>query len=444
MPTQVLTVEQKQFIVASNMEGVTDGEVVDSFLELKTNQYAQAPIGTPRLATKGNGTNLYGTVPAWASTNWEIEFDIIFPTTLSADKKILDGDVTGVNKLDFATNTGSKITFGAVVTSCTMDGVAVTTNTITHPVDGAAHHIKLTGTVAVSVGTILTRYSRDQKWSSSTLFNLRLTDLDTPENSRFYPMDGDGNSSVIVDTSENTQHGTWYNRTSGDVVTVYPDAIKPGEEFYVAIKYKVTDVSKNGGYNNLFSIGRRASGAYSCISLYLPESNGKFYVDPYNGTARTTGSGISGKDMGTTHLDGLTHIAVVRLKTDGSYEFWVDADTPKYTGVPNSQLAYAMDVINLNGYANATTGSVSRMGINFHYVFIYNSLDPSDIPYILQGDNPALFGEVRQGYLLNGDTSEILNQEPLTLYPVEDPPSFQDVVRNLIKSWFMNMMGWIT
>lgn len=527
---------------------------LNSYIQFNSTQYAQAPIGATRVATKGNGTNLYGTIPAWAATNWEIEFDVQFPTTTMSDKKVLDGDATGVNKIDFATNTGSKITFGAVVTSCTMDGVAVATNTVTHPLDGAVHHIKLTGTVAVSVGTLLTRYSKDQKWSSAILFNLRLTDLDTPANSRFYPMDSlksddvgstgshdiiysnaslgsnlvpnwittftdagttstisngvltavctDGASDRIeipvsdltigkqylyevecekvgstpnatidgatwgeenwngitwstpktwrkvitatatsgicriyvgqntgvgaaagdtirirsVSIREAPNAGLWYNRTSGNVVTVYPDAIKPGEEFYFAIKYKVTDVSQNGGYNNPFSIGRRASGAYSCISLYFPESNGRLYVDPYNGTARTTGSGIMGKVMGVTHLDGLTHIAVVRLKTDGSYEFWVDADTPKYTGVPNSQLAYAMDVINLNGYANATTGSVSKMGINFHYVYLYSALSAGDITALMQGADPESVGTIRQGYNLNGNGNEVNGGNALTLY----------------------------
>ena len=390
-------------------------DVIDSYLSLNSTQYAQAPIGATRVATKGNSTNLYGTIPAWTATNWEIEFDIVFPTSYSGSLQTVLDAPTASNRANFNISaTTGYLQFGASVTA-TLDGVSVIAGTTAHPLDGAVHHIKYTGNTLRDFGTLLRSYSLSNT-SSAAIFNLRLTDLDTPANSRFYPMDGDGSSSVITDTSANAQHGTWYNRTSGNVVTVYPDAIKPGEEFYFAIKYKVTDVSKNSGYNNPFSIGRRASGAYSCISLYLPESNGRFYVDPYNGLSRTTGSGIMGKDFGETHLDGLTHIAVVRLKTDGSYEFWTDSDTPKYTGVPNSQLAYAMDVINLNGYANATTGSISRMGINFHYVYLYSALSGADITALMQGANPETVGTIRQGYNLNGNGNEVNGGNALTLY----------------------------
>lgn len=389
---------------------------INSFLQLDSSQYAQVPIGATRVATKGNGTNLYGTIPTWTTTvGWEIEFDVVFPTTLQTSLPILIDSPSASNRWFFAINTNSKFLWTTTgVTSVTLDGVSITNDTTTQPTDGAVHRVKVVGSGVIAIGTLLRRYNA-VNYSSSAIFNLRLTNLATPSNSRFYAMSGDGSSSVITDTSVNAQHGTWYNRTSGDVVTVYPDAIKPGEEFYFAIKYKVTDVSQNGGYNNPFSIGRRASGAYSCISLYLPESNGRFYVDPYNGTARTTGSGIIGKMMGATHLDGLTHVAVVRLKTDGSYEFWVDADTPKYTGVPNSQLAYAMDVINLNGYARVSD-SAARMGINFHYVYLYSALSGADITALMQGANPETVGTIRQGYNLNGNGNEVNGGNALTLY----------------------------
>lgn len=418
-------------------------DVIDSYLSLNSTQYAQVPIGATRVATKGNGTNLYGTIPTWTTTaGWEIEFDVVFPTTLQTSVPLLiDCAANGTNRWYFAIQGDSTLIWTtAGVTSATIDGVSMTSGTKLQPTDGAAHHIKFTGSGEIKIGTLLRRYNA-VNYSSSTLFNLHLTDLDTPANSRFYPMDGDGSSSVITDTSTNAQHGTWYNRTSGDVVTVYPDAIKPGEEFYFAIKYKVTDVSQNSGYNNPFSIGRRASGAYSCIGLYLPESNGRFCVDPYNGTARTTGSGIMGKVIGVTHLDGLTHVAVVRLKVDGSYEFWTDADTPKYTGVPNSQLAYAMDVINLNGYANATTGSVSRMGINFHYVYLYSALSGADITALMQGANPETVGTIRQGYNLNGNGNEVNGGNELTLYNAPTfvrPSLFPRLVDRMIRH---NMTG---
>lgn len=399
-------------------------DVIDSYLSLNSTQYAQAPIGATRVATRGNTSgNCYGTITPWVATSdWTVEFDVIFAPTAVGDRYFLDAPSDGSNRFALYTNTSGKLQWTALAeVTVYVDDVQITNSAWSHPTDGVIRKVKIVGVGRqVGFGTILSRYSNTQN-SESILFNLRLTDLTTPANSRFYPLDEDIGTSVITDTSANAQHGTWYNRTSGDVVTVYPDAIKPGEEFYFAIKYKVTDVSKNGGYNNPFSIGRKASGAYSCISLYLPESNGRFCVDPYNGLSRTTGSGIMGKDFGETHLDGLTHIAVVRLKTDGSYEFWTDSDTPKYTGVPNSQLAYAMDVINLNGYANATTGSVSRMGINFHYVYLYSALSGADITALMQGASPETVGTIRQGYNLNGNGNEVSGGNALALY---NAPSF--------------------
>ena len=527
-------------------------DVIDSYLALDSTQYAQVPIGATRVATKGNGTNLYGTIPTWTVTGpYEIEFDVVFPTTTVGSIKVFFDSADANNRTFLYLSATGAMRFSGAITMY-VDGVATADNAVNHPLDGAVHHIKLVNTGTVNLTNIYRKYD-DTYYNTCAMFNLRLTDVNNPANSRFYPLDNsyghtlagnplestdvltshfndtdfyywqavsgsatiDGvalgsssgrfyvNSVITCDSGAAlrlnfeagvikigyhfviklevlagdctsyyadvcdslggtaTQSGniitikgtrtsdkasdatykfvdfvpsggttitfkilsitqtpalTWYNRTSGDVVTVYPDAIKPGEEFYLAIKYKVTDVSKNSGYNNPFSIGRRASGAYSCISLYLPESNGKFYVDPYNGLSRTTGSGIPGRTMGVTHLDGLTHVAVVRLKADGSYEFWIDADTPKYTGVPNSQLAYAMDVINLNGYANATTGAAARMGINFHYVYLYSALSGADITALMQGATPETVGTIRQGYDLNGNGNEKNGGNPLVLY----------------------------
>jgi hypothetical protein len=53
---------------------------VERFLILDSSQYAQATIGASQSVTKGDGTDLYGTIPAWSASNWEIEFDVIFPT----------------------------------------------------------------------------------------------------------------------------------------------------------------------------------------------------------------------------------------------------------------------------------------------------------------------------------------------------------------------------
>lgn len=527
----------------------------------------------------GNGTNQYGTIPTWTVTAgpYEIEFDVVFPTTTVGSIKVFFDSADANNRTFFYLSATGALRFSGATTMY-VDGVAAADNSVSQPLDGAVHHIKLVNTGTVTVQNIGKKYDNTYYYTGA-MFNLRLTDVNNSANSRFYPMDSLKSDDVAVTGShdiiyssaslgsnlvpnwittftdagttstvsngvltavctdgasdrveipvsgltigkqylyevecekvgstpnatidgatwgeenwngitwattktwrklitatatsgvcriyagQNTgvgaaagdtikirsvsireapnaglwynrtssnqlgqfaeqsgsaaKVGIWYNRTSGDVVTVYPDAIKPGEEFYFAIKYKVTDVSQNSGYNNPFSIGRRASGAYSSISLYLPESNGRFYVDPYNGLTRTTASGIPGKTIGVTHLDGLTHVAVVRLKADGSYEFWTDTDTPKYTGVPNSQLAYAMDVINLNGYANATTGSVSRMGINFYYVYLYSSLSAGDITALMQGANPETVGTIRQGYNLNGNGNEKNGGNPLVLY----------------------------
>ena len=120
------------------------------------------------------------------------------------------------------------------------------------------------------------------------IWDLGLTDLTTPANSRFYPMDGDGSSSVIItDTSANAQHGTWYNRTSSDVVTIYPYAVTMSETFTFAIKFRATGGSSDP---RLFTIGNTQSG-YSAL-LHTRTSTGVVdVVRSENGSITGTGIG---------------------------------------------------------------------------------------------------------------------------------------------------------
>jgi len=167
-------------------------EVIDSYLSLDATQYAQAPIGATRLATKGNGTNLYGTIPTWTATNWEIEFDVVFPTTLlTAITNIIDTDSAAINRTTLYTTSGKlRWLVNSVVGAGTvkLDGITITHDTVAIPTDGDVHRITIRAAVNIAVGTALAKYDTTN-YTTASIFNLRLTDLGTPANSRFYPMD---------------------------------------------------------------------------------------------------------------------------------------------------------------------------------------------------------------------------------------------------------------
>jgi len=172
-----------------------------------------------RLATKGNGTNLYGTIPTWTATNWEIEFDVVFPTTLASTTQLfLDSNNETDRRYFFLGPTGNMRFFGGQ--TCTVDGVAITTDTVPHPVDGAVHHVKMAATgLVVKIGKILSKFNVTLPILNGSIFNLRLTDLTTSANSRFYPMDEDSTTSTFIDTV-GTSNGTWYNRTEANLISV--------------------------------------------------------------------------------------------------------------------------------------------------------------------------------------------------------------------------------
>ena len=164
-------------------------DVIDSYLSLNSAQYAQVPIGATRNATKGNGTNLYGTIPTWTVTAgpYEIEFDVVFPTTTVGSIKVFFDSADANNRTLFYLSATGALRFSGATTMY-VDGVAAADNSVSQPLDGAVHHIKLVNTGTVTVQNIGKKYDNTYYYTGA-MFNLRLTDVNNSANSRFYPMD---------------------------------------------------------------------------------------------------------------------------------------------------------------------------------------------------------------------------------------------------------------
>lgn len=191
------------------------------------------------------------------------------------------------------------------------------------------------------------------------------------------------------------------------------EQIEIGSEFYFAFKYRVTDVSANGGFNYLLSVGRRVA-SQSGYLIYLPESNGQIAIDQYNNNVRVVG--FFGYDFGATHLDGLTHTVVVRVKTDGNFEFWVDALANKYTNTgTTAPMAYPINRINLNGYYSTSGNAGAKMGADIFYFYLYSALSDDEITALMAGAKPSTVGTIRHAYDLNGNGLEAYGRTALTL-----------------------------
>lgn len=182
-------------------------DVLNSYYEFNETQYAQADLGRVRKGTFGNGSNLYGTIPVWEATDWEIEFDAVFPTSpIAGVEKILDSEtVVSAERPWLEINSGKFRWYQSTISSLLLDGVAATYDVTDQPTDGAIHRMKLSGSSAIDLDKLLARLGGAQ-YGTASIFNLRLTDLDNPSNSRFYPMDEDG--------STNEGHDIFYSTKS--------------------------------------------------------------------------------------------------------------------------------------------------------------------------------------------------------------------------------------
>jgi len=173
-----------------------------------------------RLATKGNGTNLYGTIPVWIpGASWEVEFDAIFPTTAPTVQDTYFDSDTASNRLQLTQAANITVITWVLASAVYIDGVAATTGVTLVPTDGAVHRIRMVGTAAARLGVIYARYQFNQP-TRGTIFNLSLKDLSNPSNSRFYPMSESIVTDNFADTLSGAQHGTWFNRTAGNIIEV--------------------------------------------------------------------------------------------------------------------------------------------------------------------------------------------------------------------------------
>ena len=111
-------------------------------------------------------------------------------------------------------------------------------------------------------------YVNGAKAAIRFLSHLQSTKLAEIRFARYSGVDGWGGK--VKTLLEVYNAGLWYNRTSGDVVTIYPYAVTMSETFTFAIKFRATGGSSDP---RLFTIGNTQSG-YSALSCILRTSTG--------------------------------------------------------------------------------------------------------------------------------------------------------------------------
>lgn len=181
---------------------------------------------SPVSVTKGNGSTLYGLFPKWTASNWRVSLDVVFPVIpLATANFIFDSAPDGLNRfvLFTQTTTNTITVAGATSIIMTLDGSVITSGATVHPTDGLVHRIVIASVspYAASLGTLLRRYSAGPtQYGTVAVSNLELSDLTNTENSRIYPLNEGISTNTFEDVSVNAQNGTWYNRTSSDVIQV--------------------------------------------------------------------------------------------------------------------------------------------------------------------------------------------------------------------------------
>lgn len=199
-------------------------DVVNSYLEFNETQYAQAELGRVRKGTFGNGSNLHGEIPKWTPTdsqNFKISFQFQAPSANpSATSSLLAGEGSAPDLYVYQQtngaflyryNDGNSLVWASIppalkpgqindieiahnegIVSVTINGESVDSVT---PAAGDIH-----------VSAVGIRDTAFPMQGDSSIFNLRLTDLDNPSNSRFYPMD--------EDEAANEGHDIFYSTNS--------------------------------------------------------------------------------------------------------------------------------------------------------------------------------------------------------------------------------------
>ena len=280
---------------------------INSFLQLDSSQYAQVPIGATRVATRGNTSgNCYGTITPWVATSdWTVEFDVIFAPTAVGDRYFLDAPSDGSNRFALYTNTSGKLQWTALAeVTVYVDDVQITNSAWSHPTDGVIRKVKIVGVGRqVGFGTILSRYSNTQN-SGSILFNLRLTDLTTPANSRFYPM----NSLTGVTTPVNEITNMY-----GSVVGGNPEILPPRGPSYTTIVTKTA--SGTGTATDVDT--------YDTVDLVSGSSGRAFIAQSYTFKANKTYllmarfSNVVNSNPSSTNSVGLTFISTANIALGG-------------------------------------------------------------------------------------------------------------------------------
>jgi hypothetical protein len=300
--------------------------------------------------TTGDGVDVYAAIPTWTATSsWEIEFDVIFPTSTtlpSANTSLIDGATSNNRASIYLADSSNTLRFNTVaISSVAVDGVTVADNAYVFPTDGDVRHIKAVGTGTVVLANVLRRYD-GTNYVNSAVFNLSLKQLSTPANDSFYALNESIGSSVIDDTGARNSDGTWNNRVAGDITDLGAPAQNPA---YVA---KIPNT--NSAFSGVASDRMAVDFLYSCASTGC--DNLYFAVeDKASGAHRLTAVGSAGGLILATENSG--------FGTTTSVKNWV-VDTTE--GLHKARINFGIGTEGYNNIYNYYAGSKdASTGHNF-------------------------------------------------------------------------------
>ena len=291
--------------------------------------------------TTGDGVDVYAAIPTWTATSsWEIEFDVIFPTSTtlpSSTVSLIDGATTSNRASIYLQDASDGLRWNtAGISSVAVDGVTVADNAYIFPKDGITRHIKATGTGTIVLANVLRKYD-NSSYANSAVFNLSLKQLSTPANDSFYALNESIASAVVVDTGARAQNGTWNNRLAGDVTDQGAPAQNP------AYAYKIPNT--NSAFSGVASDRMALDFLYSCTSTGCDDLY--FAVeDKASGAHRLTAVGSAGSLTLATENGG--------FGTATSVKNWVVDAT---AGVHKARVNFKIGTEGYNNIYNFYAGS---------------------------------------------------------------------------------------
>jgi len=207
--------------------------------------------------------------------------------------------------------------------------------------------------------------------------------------------------------------------------------IAPNTAIAIGCKLRITEAIAE---KVIFNLGSFIVGE-SSIALRISE-DGFLTISRYNGVTL-----INEASYETSIVSNVEYIIVALISADGAISLYVNTLANLSTAAADDSLSSPLEWINLNGAKTISETSEDKIALDLFYAYVYTGeLAESSVELLLASEHPNTVGTVRQGYNLNGDTTEVSGGPSLTLYndpifysPTTESNSFV-IIKNIYRS----------